>query len=46
MKAALEFINQQNYDAVIVGSDEVWKVLSHFPIPNLFWLNSSVKAKN
>ncbi|MDD2985957.1 polysaccharide pyruvyl transferase family protein [Flavobacterium sp.] len=48
LKEATDFINKQNYDFVIVGSDEVWKILDrkfarHFP--NIYWLPKEIKAK-
>ena len=33
-----EFIEQQKYDAVIVGSDEVWKLDGFRGFPNPYWL--------
>lgn len=32
-----KYIND-NYDAVIVGSDEVWKIDSYRSFPNIYWL--------
>jgi polysaccharide pyruvyl transferase WcaK-like protein len=48
VEEAVKFINSQNYDYVIVGSDEVWKILDrkyarHFP--NIYWLPEGIKAK-
>jgi polysaccharide pyruvyl transferase WcaK-like protein len=45
---AIKFINRQNYDFVIVGSDEVWKVLNKKyarQFPNIYWLPKELKAK-
>jgi polysaccharide pyruvyl transferase WcaK-like protein len=45
----IDFINQQNYDGIIVGSDEVWKIIlgkkSIRKFPNVYWLNDKIKAK-
>lgn len=40
-----DFINKQNYDIIIVGSDEVWKVVSgkkDRPFPNVYWLGKEI----
>jgi len=46
---SLDFINRQNYDGIIVGSDEVWKIIlgkdSVRKFPNVYWLNNKIKAK-
>jgi len=46
---SLQFLNAQNYDGIIVGSDEVWKIpLGKGAIrkfPNVYWLNNKLKAK-
>ena len=42
-----DYINS-NYDAVVVGSDEVWKVDHNKysrPFPNLYWLPFPIKVK-
>jgi polysaccharide pyruvyl transferase WcaK-like protein len=44
---ASAFIEKQNYDAIIVGSDEVWKVLNKKysrKFPNIYWLPLPLKA--
>lgn len=44
---AIAFINRQNYDYVIVGSDEVWKILNKKfsrKFPNIYWLPSQLHA--
>lgn len=45
----LDFVNRQNYDGIIVGSDEVWKVIlgqdSVRKFPNIYWLSDRLKAK-
>lgn len=33
------FLKRQNYDVIIVGSDEVWKTTSVRGFPNAYWLN-------
>lgn len=48
VQEAINFINKQNYDYVIVGSDEVWKVLNKKhsrKFPNIYWLPTEIKAK-
>lgn len=46
---SIEFLNAQNYDGIIVGSDEVWKIpvgkdaIRKFP--NVYWLDDKLKAK-
>lgn len=48
LEEATEFINKQNYDYVIVGSDEVWKILDRKyarQFPNIYWLPEGIKAK-
>lgn len=42
---AMNFIDKQGYDAIIVGSDELWKVLADYRFPGIYWLDSTVKAK-
>jgi len=47
INAAVTFINKQNYDYIIVGSDEVWKVLNKKysrKFPTIYWLPSQIKA--
>lgn len=39
-----EIINKMNYDAIIVGSDEVWKVDGYRGFPNPYWL-PNIKCK-
>ncbi len=44
---AIAFINSQHYDYVIVGSDEVWKILNKKfsrKFPNIYWLPSQLNA--
>ncbi len=44
---AVDFINKNNYDFVIVGSDEVWKILDKKfsrKFPNVYWLPNSINA--
>lgn len=48
VEEAVKFINRQNYDYVIVGSDEVWKILDRKyarQFPNIYWLPEGIKAK-
>lgn len=45
---AISFINEQKYDYVIVGSDEVWKILNKKysrRFPNIYWLPKELKVK-
>lgn len=47
LEKAVGFINRQNYDYVIVGSDEVWKVLDKKfsrKFPNIYWLPPQINA--
>ncbi|MCK8824326.1 polysaccharide pyruvyl transferase family protein [Fuchsiella alkaliacetigena] len=44
---AIEFISDK-YDAIIVGSDEVWKIFEgkySRPFPNAYWLSPELKCK-
>jgi polysaccharide pyruvyl transferase WcaK-like protein len=46
-KKACAFIQQQGYDVVIVGSDEVWKILDKKyarKFPNIYWLPPQLTA--
>jgi polysaccharide pyruvyl transferase WcaK-like protein len=47
LEQAVRFLNHQNYDAILVGSDEVWKVSSQTSrtFPNLYWLPGVLKAR-
>jgi polysaccharide pyruvyl transferase WcaK-like protein len=48
VQKAVEFINRQNYDYILVGSDEVWKILDKKysrKFPNIYWLPKEIKAK-
>ncbi len=48
VEEAVKFINRQNYDFVLVGSDEVWKILNKKhsrKFPNIYWLPPGIKAK-
>ena len=42
------FLNKQNYDGIIVGSDEVWKIRKENytarKFPSIYWLNNKIKA--
>ena len=43
---AIEFVSE--YDALVVGSDEVWKTEAggySKPFPNIYWLHPKLKAK-
>lgn len=44
---AIEFIDNK-YDAIVVGSDELWKVLDgrySRKFPNIYWLSKKIKSK-
>lgn len=48
LEKLIAFINSQNYDALIVGSDNVWKMSqtkSSPNFPNIYWLSDSITAK-
>jgi hypothetical protein len=45
LEEGIEYINQQNYDVVITGSDEVWKTNNELPLPNIYWLPNSLNCK-
>lgn len=46
---SIQFLNQQNYDGIMVGSDEVWKIIqgkyTARKFPNIYWLDNKIKAK-
>jgi polysaccharide pyruvyl transferase WcaK-like protein len=48
---SIEFINKLNYDQIIIGSDEVWKINKHKisqSFPNIYWgainLNTKISS--
>lgn len=44
----IEFLNSQNYDMLVVGSDAIWKIAesSLLPkFPNVYWLSNQISAK-
>lgn len=50
-KKALDFIKEQNYDMIVVGSDVVWSIYNnqrwytfYNPYPNPYFLDSSIDA--
>ncbi|WZL82800.1 polysaccharide pyruvyl transferase family protein [Vallitaleaceae bacterium 9-2] len=45
LEEGIEYINHQNYDLVITGSDEVWKTNQQLPLPNIYWLPSGLNCK-
>lgn len=48
LESLIAFINSRNYDALIVGSDNIWRI-SQSKIspgfPNIYWLSDSIKTK-
>jgi len=44
----VEYVKNQNYDLIIVGSDEVWKIDVHKSFdrgfPNIYWLSPKINA--
>ncbi|OGI02593.1 MAG: hypothetical protein A2287_10265 [Candidatus Melainabacteria bacterium RIFOXYA12_FULL_32_12] len=42
---AINFINNQNYDFIVAGSDEIWKILPEYSFPNMYWPNHKIKAR-
>ncbi len=48
LNQAVAFINRQQYDVVIVGSDEVWKIQAKKyarAFPNVYWLPPGIQAR-
>ena len=43
LNKAVEKVNKL-YDVVVLGSDELWKINSLRPFPNLYWLSKGVSA--
>ena len=41
---AVKYINNQNYDLIVTGSDEVWKKNLFLPVPNMYWLPKGLTA--
>ncbi|MDD3014448.1 MAG: polysaccharide pyruvyl transferase family protein [Candidatus Gastranaerophilales bacterium] len=41
---AMDFINRQNYDYIIAGSDEIWGIFPGYMFPNMYWLNNKIQA--
>jgi polysaccharide pyruvyl transferase WcaK-like protein len=45
---SIRFINKLNYDQIIIGSDEVWKISKHKisqSFPNIYWGAMNLNAK-
>lgn len=42
---SVRFINALNYDLIITGSDEVWKIDKIRKYPNIYWKSSDLKGK-
>lgn len=45
---SINYLGSQNYDTIIVGSDEVWKVVGgkkDRPFPNAYWLSPKLESK-
>jgi polysaccharide pyruvyl transferase WcaK-like protein len=45
LEEGIDYINLQNYDAIITGSDEVWKTNNELPLPNIYWLPEVLNCK-
>lgn len=48
LERLIAFINSQNYDALIVGSDNIWRISqTRFSLgfPNIYWLSDSITTK-
>lgn len=48
LERLIAFINSQNYDALIVGSDKIWGISqakSSPSFPNIYWLSDSIATK-
>lgn len=44
----VEFLGNQNYDMIVVGSDAIWMILEDrlFPkFPNIYWLSNKISSK-
>ena len=42
---SLEYINSLNFDLIIAGSDEIWKINRFRKYPNVYWASKAFKAK-
>jgi len=42
---SIDFINSLNFDLVIAGSDEIWKINRFRKYPNVYWASKAIKAK-
>jgi polysaccharide pyruvyl transferase WcaK-like protein len=43
----IEFLNSQNYDMLVVGSDVIWKIAERSLLPkfpNVYWLSNQISA--
>jgi len=48
LERLIAFINSQNYDALIAGSDNIWRISqTRFSpaFPNIYWLSDSIAAE-
>jgi len=46
--AFAKLVDQQNYKAIVAGSDSIWKFSDNFflpKIPNIYWLSPMIKTK-
>lgn len=41
----INFINAQNYNFIVIGSDEIFKIDEIYPFPNIYWPDERLKAK-
>ena len=44
-KKSLNYINSLNFDLVIAGSDEIWKINRFRKYPNVYWASKTLIAK-
>jgi hypothetical protein len=42
---SVDFINSLNFDLIIAGSDEIWKINRFRSYPNVYWTSKALQAK-
>jgi len=42
---SIDYINSLNFDLIIAGSDEIWKLNRFRKYPNVYWASKAIKAK-
>lgn len=43
-ESSLAYLEKQNYDIIISGSDEIWANKNNIPIPNIFFIPPKIKS--